>query len=441
MAATAFGERPIDAIPLRHSDMNLKRSMHRVILTLGWLTLFMVVVAVTLGALLLLDSQPLVETDPAITAEEHAWAKHWIATNRPRGRRSGELIAIALTERETNLLANELLNRLGQGRASLRLDDGRAHLAALLVLPWNPLGGFINLELTLVEDGHLPKIETARLAGLPLPGTLVQTLADRALAAVESTKLLQQVELNDDRIRIVYEWRPDLLERIGSGFVAETDLPNLLRYQNELTSKVAQIPRRQPLQLADLLAYLLAKAGAQPPSADPSAENRALILALAAYVNGRTIREPGDSAASARPRQPRPVLLRGRRDLSQHFMTSAALAIQGDDTLSGMVGWYKEMSDANGGSGFSFADMAANRSGIRLAQLATADRESARRVQVIAGQGLTEEDFMPTLDGLPEGLDQRTFAANFGGTNHADYQRLIVHIDRRIDASRLFRKP
>ncbi|MBK5964920.1 hypothetical protein CCR95_12710 [Thiocystis minor] len=415
--------------------------MHR--LPLGWLAIIIIIVAVTLGALLFLDTQPLVEKDPAITAQEHAWARHWIATNRLRlrGSQSGELITVVLTERETNLLANELLNRLGQGRASLRLDDGRAHLATSLALPWNPLGGFINLELTLVEDGHLPKIETARLAGLPIPGALVQTLADRALTAVESTELLQRVELNDDQIRIAYEWRPDLLERISSGFVAETDLPNLLRYQDYLTRQVARGPRRQPLQLADLLAHLLAKAGAQPPSADPIAENRALILTLAAYVNGRTIREPADSATSAKPRHPRPVLLRGRRDLSQHFMTSAALAIQGDDTLSGIMGWYKEMSDAKGGSGFSFADMAANRAGIRLARLATADRESARRVQGIAEQGLTEEDFMPTLDGLPEGIDQRTFAANFGGTNHGDYQRLIVHIDRRIETRRLFREP
>lgn len=414
--------------------------MLRLMMTLSWLLIITIIVTLTLGALFLLDNQPLVVKDRAITNDERTWARHWIAANPPRRKQSGELITLALSERETNVLANELLNRLGQGRISVNLEDGRALIAASLDLPRNPLGSFINLELTIVEDGHLPKIETARLAGLPLPDALVQTLADRALAAVGSTQLLQQVDLKDGQMRIVYEWRPDLLERIGSGFVADTDLPNLLRYQEYLIAKVADQPRRQPIKLADLLEHLLAKAEAQPANADPIAENRALIMALAAYVNGRTIRDPADSTTSTESRHPHQVLLRGRRDLSQHFMTSAALALQGNDTFSGMVGWYKEMTDANGGSGFSFADMAANRAGIRLARLATSNQKSAKHVQRTAVQGLTEDDFMPKIDGLPEGVNQRTFTMRFGSPNNADYQRIITHIDHRIDSSRLFRE-
>jgi hypothetical protein len=133
------------------------------------------------------------------------------------------------------------------------------------------------------------------------------------------------------------------------------------------------------------------------------------------------------------------VLLRQRQDLGQHFMTSAALVTQGGDTFSGMIGWYKEMSDANGGSGFSFADMSANRAGIRLAQRATASPDSARQVQQRIAAGLTEDDFMPVIDGLPEGMDQQAFAANFGNQNNVVYQKMIQLIDERINAARLFR--
>ncbi len=63
------------------------------------------------------------------------------------------------------------------------------------------------------------------------PAPLVQTLVDRALAAVVSTQLLQRVELKNDQMRITYEWRPDLLERIGGSFVTDAERPNLLRYQ------------------------------------------------------------------------------------------------------------------------------------------------------------------------------------------------------------------
>lgn len=415
--------------------------MRRLMKTLGWLLICVIIVILALGTLLLLDNQPLVEQDRAVTDAERAWVRDWIAGNRPHGKQSGDLITLVLTERQINLLANALLNQLGQGRVAVRLDDGHAQIAASLNLPWNPLGSVINLELALVEHGQRPTIEAAHLAGLPLPSSLVQTLANRALAAVESSQSLQQVDLQDDQIRIIYTWRPDLLERIGSGFMANADLPTVLRYQEDLSLKVAGLPRRKSIKLADLLAHLLARAGAQPANADPVAENRALILTLTAYVNGRTILDPADSKVSVTPPRPHPVLLRERQDLSQHFMTSAALAIQGSDTLSGMVGWYKEMSDANGGSGFSFADMAANRAGIRFAQLATANQDSARQVQRMAGAGLTEDDFMPAIDGLPEGMNQRTFATQFGSQNKIEYQTIMDHIDRRIDASRLFRTP
>lgn len=415
--------------------------MRRSFKILLWLLTLTVVFVLVIGAVIFLDRQPIVPADPVATEAEQAWVRQWLATNRPRARQTGKRITLTLSEREANLILNELLDQFGQGQAVVHLEAGRARLRVSLAMPWNQLGGFVNLELVLVEDGSLPQVEAARLAGLPLPGALVQTLADRALTAADRTQLFESVELKPDQARITYIWRPDLLERLGSGFVAGTDLPHLLHYQERLAEKVASVPRGQPLGLAELLAFLLNEARSQPASADPITENRAVILVLAAYVNGRAIRDPADSATTVTPPRQHPVRLRGRRDLAQHFMTSAALAIQGNDALSTVLGWYKEMSDSNGGSGFSFADMAANRAGIRFATLATASNVSARRVQEFAAPGWSEDDFMPAIDGLPEGMDQREFVAAFGNPQSPEYQRMVDDIDRRIDARRLFRSP
>ena len=46
----------------------------------------------------------------------------------------------------------------------------------------------------------------------------------------------------------------------------------------------------------------------------------------------------------------------GRKDFAQHFLASAALAARGDSTLSNAVGLFKEISDTDRGSGFSFTD-------------------------------------------------------------------------------------
>jgi hypothetical protein len=48
---------------------------------------------------------------------------------------------------------------------------------------------------------------------------------------------------------------------------------------------------------------------------------------------------------------------------------------------------------------------------------------------------------MPAIDGLPEGLSQDAFAAAFRDTKSAAYQRLLDHIERRIDARALYRSP
>jgi hypothetical protein len=412
--------------------------MRRVLMTLGWLLTLLIVALFTLGGLMMFDSEPLVEQDLALTAAERGWAKKWLANTPPRRKRPGELVTLTLSERQATLIANELVNHFGTGRARVQLHDQRAQIAVSLALPWDPAESFINLRFELVANGTLPQVENAQIAGLPLPDLLVQTLAERALAAVESTQAIQQMSLQQDHLEVRYYWRPDLLERIGSSFIANADLPLLLHYQKKLSELLMPLRRGRSVKLADVLAHLLIAAAEQPLGTDPVAENRAVILVLAAYVNGHPIRDPADTTVKRLP-YAHPVLLRERQDLGQHFMTSAALLTQGGDTLSGLVGWYKELSDSNGGSGFSFADMAANRAGIRLAQRATANPASASTIQQRAAAGLSEDDFMPTLDGLPEGMDQKTFSASFGNQNNADYQRMMAVIDRRIDAARLFR--
>lgn len=412
--------------------------MHRSFKILGWVVTLPILFVLVVGTALLLDRKPLVAEHHRITSSERAWARRWFFEQRARAHRGGS-VTLRLSEHDATLLANALIDKIGEGQAEVRLEEGRALLTASLALPWGPEGSFANLKLALVEGQPLPRIESARVAGLPIPSALIQRLAERGLTAVDRTQSFRKVDLKPAEAQVTYEWHPNLLEQIGSGLVDEADLPNVLRYQAHLQERVGKDPRRR-VALADLLETLLAKAYKQPETADPVAENRAVILALAAYVNGRTVHDPDSASEDESATKPRMVLLRRRQDLGQHFMTSAALVAQGDDTLSSLIGWYKEMSDANGGSGFSFVDMAANRSGIRFAKLATADRAQARHIQQLASKGLTEDDFMPSIEGLPEGMSRDVFQATYGSGPHPDYQRLIASIDRSIDARRLYRK-
>jgi hypothetical protein len=104
------------------------------------------------------------------------------------------------------------------------------------------------------------------------------------------------------------------------------------------------------------------------------------------------------------------------------------------------VGLAKELADADGGSGFSFPDMLANRAGIHFAELATGTPDGARHVRRMARAGrLSESDIMPSPAGLPEGMQESELARTIGMPSSAAYARLIDHIDRRIEATRLHR--
>lgn len=105
----------------------------------------------------------------------------------------------------------------------------------------------------------------------------------------------------------------------------------------------------------------------------------------------------------------RPTLC-GRHDLAQHFVVSAALAAIYGPRAARELGLIKEMSDAQGGSGFSFADLAADLAGIAFADALRAEHLSLEDLS----QFFSMADFMPALDGLLEGLSWSNFVREYG---------------------------
>jgi hypothetical protein len=173
---------------------------------------------------------------------------------------------------------------------------------------------------------------------------------------------------------------------------------------------------------------------------DPVFPNEAAILALGVILGDDRIaavgrRELYAGSAGERETLRQQVRVHGRSDLSQHFWVSAALTVLSDPGRAMTVGITKEMQDATpGGSGFSFVDMAANLAGIRFAVVATHNTQAARDLQLRIAKGFATADFFPAIDGLPEGLSQDRFHAEFGGLGGAPARRLFADIDQRIAA-------
>jgi hypothetical protein len=152
---------------------------------------------------------------------------------------------------------------------------------------------------------------------------------------------------------------------------------------------------------------------------------------------GPVVADNGFEAASASLRR---VGLRDRSDWTKHFCVSAALTLLSDTVMSNAAGLLKEELDADaGGSGFSFADLLADRAGTTFAIRATRDEAAARAVHNRIAGGFRVEEFFPPAADLPEGIPDAQLQSRYGGVGGEPYRRLIEEIERRIAACAAYR--
>jgi hypothetical protein len=160
---------------------------------------------------------------------------------------------------------------------------------------------------------------------------------------------------------------------------------------------------------------------------------------LAAYASGKSLAAVVPAAADWPRPAARKLTLDGRVDFAQHFAISAALAAGAGGPFADAVGVYKEVDDSRRGSGFSFADIAADRAGTRFGEAATRSPASAAKLQAAARAGLREQDIMVAARDLPESMSEAEFKRRFGGVDAPGYKRVLTEIDARIAALPVYR--
>ncbi len=168
-------------------------------------------------------------------------------------------------------------------------------------------------------------------------------------------------------------------------------------------------------------------------------ENQHALWALAAYFgNSKFTRLIGMSDLSSFRGGYTPTL-EGRADLTLHFLYSAVLDQIGGGSFGLGIGELKELSDANrGGSGYSFADLAADKAGIRFSQFITLNRESAIKAQTMLAENFNQNLYFPDIAQLPEGLRGEKYAEVIDNLGSNKYKAITDLIDRRIEALPLY---
>mgnify|MGYP001817245543 FL=1 len=408
------------------------------------------------------DSHALVEQAAPVDTNSAIKAK------RAAKRLYKDLMAGNSDQRSTMTFTEDEINGIvALGTRGVTSLKGRVNVTPLAILgaftlniPDNPFGQYINLTTTIVPSSKGLVVDNVSVGSIDISGNLALSLVEIVLNKVIAgdtfgTKLINaidSIEVDNSKLIFAYHSIPGFRSAIDSTKERIKDVrddlallgdPKLVRVYYErickFHSKIDGFGQASVGYYLDTAFSFAEKRSYMGKG--PVEENRAALMALAIFLGSANFDSvvgalDEKTLATCQPRNSQMVLA-NRNDLRLHFIFSAALKIISDSGISFVIGEYKELLDSQqGGSGFSFADLAADRAGIRFAELAL-DENGALRLQQMASELRQEKTFFPSIAELPEGISQQVFDKR-GGIESDYYKQYLTTINQRIDELALY---
>ena len=420
--------------------------MRRLLKRFLLLCLLLCPIAVAALAWFALETQPLVGPYRPLNQSDIDRARRVIKANDPRRLPAGIERRVQIGERDLNLVANYLLQRFG-GSLQAELHPGQVRLSGSIRIPELTLKPYLNIRLLVTGGGDEARVSALRIGQVPVPDPVSRLIIRALMAHLYQTEqgaltreIVRKIEFTAGRLALTIRWQPDLIERARNSLTSPGERDAIAAYYRKLVTlqaagRLGRGSLSTTLQPLFQLALQRSRSGA-----DPVAENRSLLLVLGVWATNRGMGRL--LAAGHRWGRIRRfgLTLEGRIDLAQHFLVSAAIASGSDSILSDAVGLFKEVSDSRGGSGFSFADLTADRAGTRFGELATRTITSARRLQQRLAAGVRESEMFPRAGDLPENLSAAGFRRRYGEIGSPAYNEVAAEIERRIAVCPLYRE-
>jgi hypothetical protein len=402
-------------------------------------------------AVLALDAEPaLPDTLPLSSAEKRQLVERFEGKN-PRKIPPGETRTLRLAGPELDRLVGWAALATGARlRTAVRVQAGGLSATASVRVPRT--GRWLNVSGSTragIERGRLraagPQL---RVGQLTLPPLLLELVTPFLVAGLQGDRDLRRVlpaveslALTPEAATLSYarvDMPPGLIARLVWGEQAsQASRETVYAHIDRLLAVLEATPEGDARFARALEAAFAAARERSAAGGSAAEENRSAILALGIVLGHRrlaqSVGEPLDDGRSEAALQLRAgTKLRGRRDWARHFSVSGALTVLSAVAPSNAAGLLKEELDADGGSGFSFADLLADRAGTTFADVATRDDASALRMQERIAGGFQVGDFFPPAADLPEGIPDAELQARYGGVGGPLYRQKTAEIERRL---------
>lgn len=395
----------------------------------------------------LFNTNPVVVDNAPLTGADLLAVKSLLQQTSQRNQVPGTPRQLKLRGMELEQAVNYVLDRRATGNARITIDNDQMELAVSLLVPHLDFDSWLNIQVAVTTDsGQRPVLHHLKIGHFTMP----DGLANRLLTAVE-TKVLVRIPdyarvqeavdgivIDKDHLIVNYRWQPALMSQLAArGRDLMLDSPHqqrLAAYAGELS----RLTRNPAFPSKPSLTVLLAPmfAFAHQRGGDAVEENRAVLQLLALYVidtdPARVLGQDAGIQASVRHE----LRLAGRHDFAEHFLISAAVEASSGNNLAALVGLLKEQQDFKaGGTGFSFNDLAFDRAGAKLGELASVNETTALALQqLLAPPDLQESLFTPPWQDLPEFMTEAEFATRFEAVGSPPYRAMTATIESRVTA-------
>jgi len=412
------------------------------------LTIFVMVILIILK-LSLLQKEALLNRQKAISPDEMRTAR--IAIKEVMGNLTSfhQFIEFDINQQELSALS-----KLGSHLLPKTQVNVNASELGILISSTTELQllskQYINVSCWLFEEHSTGMfIDNCSIGNVTLSGWLVQKLSLGIVkllmgeeAATTANQLITNSTFKEEAIVFTAQKSKYLKNDFNKSLETIGDLARLYARSGDVSPEVVQlyiseIENVRSRELADYIKALFNLAAQRSVNNTAEEENAAVIWALAVkFGDYRFAKLIGVKPAKNSTGIP---LLRGRQDLSQHFIYSAALQQLSDLEIGLQIGEAKELLDSiSGGSGYSFSDLAADKAGLAFASYVTGESDNAEQAQQLLVNIKNENVFFPFIHDLPEGFTGNNFKRVIQSIESDTYQKIETEIDLRLSKLSLY---